>query len=402
MRAGAGGDRRDAGGAGELGVGGEALGAGDLADELGGGQRPAAGLGEQLRRELRRRASAISRLERVDGRGSARAGGAARRGRSGRASSARRAPGAGRSWSSTSSRTARRRAASSSGQRSCRFHCSVLLSATRVRTRRSRWSTSSRMSSSGPASAAVGSVSIPAASAARATDDRVDLIGLAALAARAPRAGHQPRRDANDALAAREQEPLQRARDMPAVLQRPHPLAVEAARPDQQRREPASADRDRLVAEQLTGRGVDRRDRVRALVGVRPEHDHDLVHVLSDCGCWTPGGHGLLGALPRSYQVTPNIPDRRRATQQKEVRPPGPTASKRVSSPPGRDPLLGVGRHRRPNRNSKPRSSGRVPTGLGRASRASRYSFASWRAAGRQARGLFEWRSGGSGGAGRS
>ena len=58
----------------------------------------------------------------------------------------------------------------SSGQRSCRFHCSVLLSATRVRTRRSRWSTSSRMSSSGPASAAVGSVSIPAASAARATE----------------------------------------------------------------------------------------------------------------------------------------------------------------------------------------------------------------------------------------
>ena len=46
-------DRRDAGGAGELGLAAEALGAGDLADELGGGQRPEAGLGEQLRRELR-------------------------------------------------------------------------------------------------------------------------------------------------------------------------------------------------------------------------------------------------------------------------------------------------------------------------------------------------------------
>ena len=32
---------------------------------------------------------------------------------------------------------------------------------------------------------------------------------------------------------------------------------------------------------------------------------------------WTAGGHGLLGARPRSYQVTPDIPDRRRATQQK-------------------------------------------------------------------------------------
>src|SRR5918992_1678923 len=36
---------------------------------------------------------------------------------------------------------------------------------------------------------------------------------------------------------------------------------------------------------------------------------------------WTPGGHGLLEALPRIYQVTPEVPDRRRATKQKEVRP---------------------------------------------------------------------------------
>src|SRR5215207_4775289 len=61
---------------------------------------------------------------------------------------------------------------------------------------------------------------------------------------------------------------------------------------------------------------------------------------------WTAGGHGLLRAVPRSYQVTPDIPDRRRATQQKEVRPTGPTASKRVSSPPVRDLLRHVGRHR--------------------------------------------------------
>ena len=47
----AGGDRRDAGGAGELGWGREALGAGDLADELGRRQRSEPGLGEQLRRD---------------------------------------------------------------------------------------------------------------------------------------------------------------------------------------------------------------------------------------------------------------------------------------------------------------------------------------------------------------
>ena len=49
--AGADGDRSDAGGAGELGVVGEPGGAGDLADELGRGQRPEAGLGQQLRRD---------------------------------------------------------------------------------------------------------------------------------------------------------------------------------------------------------------------------------------------------------------------------------------------------------------------------------------------------------------
>jgi hypothetical protein len=42
----AGGDRRDAGGASELGRCREAPGAGDLADELGGDQRPEAGLVE--------------------------------------------------------------------------------------------------------------------------------------------------------------------------------------------------------------------------------------------------------------------------------------------------------------------------------------------------------------------
>src|SRR3954465_11020451 len=35
----------------------------------------------------------------------------------------------------------------------------------------------------------------------------------------------------------------------------------------------------------------------------------------------TTGGHGLIEAVPRIYQVTPDIPDRRRATQQTEVRP---------------------------------------------------------------------------------
>jgi hypothetical protein len=43
----------------------------------------------------------------------------------------------------------------------------------------------------------------------------------------------------------------------------------------------------------------------------------------------------LLEAVPRIYQVTPDIPDWRRATKHEQVRPQiWPTASKRVSSPP--------------------------------------------------------------------
>jgi hypothetical protein len=61
---------------------------------------------------------------------------------------------------------------------------------------------------------------------------------------------------------------------MPAVLQRPHPLALQSAGPDQQRREAASANRDSLLAPQLARHRTDGGDRVRALVGVRTEHDH--------------------------------------------------------------------------------------------------------------------------------
>ena len=87
----------------------------------------------------------------------------------------------------------------------------------------------------------------------------------------------------------------------------------------------------------------------------------DLVHPFI-ATWWTSGGHGLLGALPRSYQVTPDIPDRRRATQQKEVRPTGPTAAKRVSSPPGRDLLHRVGRHRhRPSQQQASKGQRRQP-----------------------------------------
>ena len=41
---------------------------------------------------------------------------------------------------------------------------------------------------------------------------------------------------------------------MPAILDRPDPLALQAARPDQQRGKALGADLDRLLAHQLAGR----------------------------------------------------------------------------------------------------------------------------------------------------
>jgi hypothetical protein len=57
-----------------------------------------------------------------------------------------------------------------------------------------------------------------------------------------------------------------------------------------------------------------------------------------------PGGHISVGAMPRSYQVTPGILGRRRATQPKKVRPTadsmekGQPAADREPSRPRRTP----------------------------------------------------------------
>src|SRR5215216_7892695 len=81
-------------------------------------------------------------------------------------------------------------------------------------------------------------------------------------------------RDSQHPLAAPDQKPPQRAGDVPAILKRPDPLAVKAARPPQQRIEPATPDLDGLLAHQLAGRGRDGGDRMRTLVSVRAKHDH--------------------------------------------------------------------------------------------------------------------------------
>ena len=107
--------------------------------------------------------------------------------------------------------------------------------------------------------------------------DRVDHIGLAALTPRVACAGGQLRWDAHDPLAAGKQEPLECARDVAAVLERPHALAAESTRPPQQVLKRAALRAHREVRKHPSGRLIERRDRMRGLVCVRPNHDHALV-----------------------------------------------------------------------------------------------------------------------------
>jgi hypothetical protein len=60
---------------------------------------------------------------------------------------------------------------------------------------------------------------------------RIDRFALARLARPAPAASHQLRRHPHHPVTPSEQEPLQLARHMPAILDRPHPVAANTPRP---------------------------------------------------------------------------------------------------------------------------------------------------------------------------
>jgi hypothetical protein len=103
---------------------------------------------------------------------------------------------------------------------------------------------------------------------------RVDLIRLARLALPAPGGAHPVRRHPHDPLTSRDQRLLEVARDVPAVLDRPHPLVIQPARPPHGGQIPRLLGRDLAGAALSPGPRVDRRQRVRALVRVRSDHDH--------------------------------------------------------------------------------------------------------------------------------
>ena len=103
------------------------------------------------------------------------------------------------------------------------------------------------------------------------------------------------------------EEALEGPRGVPAVLERPDPLAAQPARPVERRCEPALTDPDELVAQQLSRFARNRGKRVRVLVHVRTEHDHGFCPFhLAESG--RPADMACLRAVPRSYQVTPGHP----------------------------------------------------------------------------------------------
>src|SRR5688572_8619960 len=61
---------------------------------------------------------------------------------------------------------------------------------------------------------------------------------------------------------------------MPAVLDRPHPILIQPASPTQRRELSSPIRADLLAATELAGSGIDGRQRMRALVRVRSDHDH--------------------------------------------------------------------------------------------------------------------------------
>ena len=124
-------------------------------------------------------------------------------------------------------------------------------------------------------------------------------------------------------FAALDQKPLQRARDVPAVLDRPHAIVAQArapspATPPSPWRPTGPSARPAAHRTSLSPQ------RSCASACGCPHRARSLTSSTSTSTSWTPGGHGLLGALPRSYQVTPRASstgDERHSERQS-----GPTA----------------------------------------------------------------------------
>ena len=107
--------------------------------------------------------------------------------------------------------------------------------------------------------------------------ERVDLVRLARLALALAGGAHPMRRQPDDPLAGGQQRLLKPPRDRAAVLDRPHPVLIQPTSPADRGQVPRVVGLDLPAAANPAGSLIDRRQRVRALVRVRPDHDHMTV-----------------------------------------------------------------------------------------------------------------------------
>ena len=104
---------------------------------------------------------------------------------------------------------------------------------------------------------------------------RIDRIRLAALARRTASTGHHPRRDPHHLLAPPHQQPLQPARYMSAILDRPYPIRIaQPPHPRQRIHDALRCGGDRPHPHPPPTGHLHRHQRVRRLVCVRSDHDH--------------------------------------------------------------------------------------------------------------------------------
>jgi hypothetical protein len=114
----------------------------------------------------------------------------------------------------------------------------------------------------------------PFADRGQADRFRVDRIGLPRCPRRFARRAGQRRRDPEHPLARSEQRALEPTGDVPAILDRPYPILVEADCEPQRAQHAVIARRDRELAAAGAGSRIERDQRVRPLVSVHPDHHH--------------------------------------------------------------------------------------------------------------------------------
>ncbi len=148
---------------------------------------------------------------------------------------------------------------------------------------------------------------------------RIDLVRLAGFALPAPRDPHHLRRDANDVLTRAQQRPLQAARDAPAVLKRPDALDRRRSRPPQRSPLPVVVGSDLELSDHHAGLGIDCCQSVRALVGIRSDHDHVHVPFIGLAAEADRQRTQLSRGDATLLSSHAGDPDRRRATEPKEV-----------------------------------------------------------------------------------